>query len=151
MTTDPIEALTEILQEHIGCYSDDRPRERCVAHGTDWPCEALSDLVSEVHSWAETYAEQQQPQRCRDLEPMDLCSVCWTDHSGGIPFPTRVTATYPDDADLAAMWLGGDVIVLACDGDLHSKYDSPYRRGLHVWVGESGGFQYLSLQQAVTA
>lgn len=113
-----IEALTEILQQHIGCYSDDRARERCVVHGTDWPCEALSDLVSEVQSWAETYSdvpvceacragehglidevtkvcvccgERQQPTRqwcCGErMQPLDLCSVCWTDHSDGIPFP----------------------------------------------------------------
>ena len=57
---------------------------------------------------------------------------------------------YPDDADLAAMWLGRDVFALACDGDLHRKYDSPYRRGLHVWVGGSG-FQYLTLRLAEVA
>lgn len=55
MTIDPIEALTEIIQSHTGCHSDDYPRERCVIHGTDWPCEQLGAFVAEVQSWAETY------------------------------------------------------------------------------------------------
>lgn len=57
--------------------------------------------------------------------------------------------THLDDADLAATWLGRAAVVLACDGDLHRKYDSPYRRALHVRVSESG-FQHLELRLAET-
>lgn len=63
---------------------------------------------------------------------------------------TRVSATYPDDADLAAMWLGRDVFALACDGDLNRQYDLPYRRALHVWVSPSG-IQHLTLRLAEVA
>lgn len=70
MSADSVEALTEILQQHIGCYSDDRSRERCVVHGTDWPCEALSNLVDEVQSWAETYLPKDvlDCEACRNSE-----------------------------------------------------------------------------------
>ena len=52
--SDPIDALTQIIQSHTGCGSDDRSRERCVIHDSDWPCIWLDAFVAEVQSWAES-------------------------------------------------------------------------------------------------
>ena len=57
-----------------------------------------------------------------------------------------------DPAATAARWLGEDIVVVACDGDLYGKYgdDLPHRRALHVRVSESG-HQHLSLRLAKVA
>lgn len=53
-------------------------------------------LVVIALAWL-TRRERPQPQPtrqwCRDLQPLDLCSVCWTDHADGIPFPDPAKET----------------------------------------------------------
>ena len=101
--SDPIDALTQIIQSYTGCGSDDRPRERCVVHDSDWPCIWLDAFVAEVQSWAETYLPKDvlDCEACRNGEhgrideETDACLCCGTRY---------ITARRASDDSIVARW-----------------------------------------------